>query len=162
MKIRPYQSDDKQACLEIFKSNSPKFFDEGELQMFENWLDHQGNADSQYQSPTYRNSEKDEYYVIETEEGNLVGSGGFYILKDTREARLAWGMIHNEHHRNGYGTALYQFRAEQIKQRWPNHILTLGTSQHTFSFYEKMGLSVVNTVKSGYGKDLDQYDMVVK
>lgn len=29
-----------------------------------------------------------------------------------------------------------------------------GTSQHTYSFYEKMGMTITANIKAGYGPDL--------
>lgn len=159
MIIREYKPEDKVNCVEIFNSNCPKFFDKSELDLFGKWLDHQAGESSIYQSPTYTNSEKDAYYVIELGQEGVIGCGGLYIVKDQKEARLAWGMIHSSFHKKGYGTALYNYRRDVIKKHWPNHIVTLGTSQHTYAFYEKMGLTVTATVKSGYGTDLDRYDM---
>jgi GNAT superfamily N-acetyltransferase len=159
MIIRKYKAEDKEQCLAIFKSNCPKFFDESEYEMFINWLDHQVNENAIYQSPAYTNSEYDAYYVIEIPEVGIIGCGGFYIIKESNEARLSWGMIDAKHHKQGYGTALYNFRKDIINKDWPNHQITLGTSQHTYSFYEKMGLKVIATEKSGYGADLDKYDM---
>lgn len=159
MKIRAYTPADKGKCLDVFKSNCPKYFDRSELELFERWLEHQASEHPVYQSPTYTNSERDAYYVIEIPVSGIIGCGGFYIVKDLPEARLAWGMIHVNFHRQGYGTALYQYRNDIIQREWPRHVLTLGTSQHTYSFYEKMGLTVTAIVKSGYGEDLDRYDM---
>ncbi len=159
MTIREYKIEDKEKCLDIFKSNCPKFFDNEEFELFEKWLDHQTSDTSIYQSPTYTDSERDVYYVIEVSEFGIIGCGGFYILKDQKEARLAWGMIHSGFHRQGFGTALYNYRKDIIKKDWPNHFLTLGTSQHTYSFYEKMGLTVDAITPAGYGPDLDKYDM---
>ena len=159
MIIRKYKPEDKEKCIEIFQSNYPKFFDKSELSLFINWLDHQVGNGSTYQSPTYTNSEKDAYFVVELPETGIVGCGGFYIVKDKNEARLAWGMIHSNFHKQGYGTALYNYRKEIIKKVWPNHIMVLGTSQHTYSFYEKMGMTITANIKAGYGPDLDRYDM---
>jgi [ribosomal protein S18]-alanine N-acetyltransferase len=155
MIIREYKLEDKEQCIEIFKSNCPKFFDKSELDLFVNWLDHQVS-----ETPTYSNSEKDAYYVIEIPEAGIIGCGGFYIVKDLKEARLAWGMIHSGFHKQGFGTAIYNFRKDIIKKNWPAHMLTLGTSQHTYSFYQKMGMNVTAMIRSGYGADLDRYDMV--
>jgi len=160
MTIREYKSTDKEKCIEIFDSNCPKFFDVDEREPFIKWLDHQSDKNIIYQSPTYKNAEKDAYYVIDVPNIGIVGCGGFYILKDGKEARLAWGMIHSDFHKQGYGKALYNFRAEIIKKEWPDHVITLGTSQHTYSFYQKMGMNVTATIKSGYGIDLDRYDMI--
>lgn len=154
MILRKYMPEDKGKCVEIFQSNSPKFFDKSELSLFIDWLDHQvGNG------PTYPNSEKDAYFVLEHPETGIVGCGGYYIVKDKNEARLAWGMIHSNIHKQGFGTALYNYRKEIINKEWPNHILALGTSQHTYSFYEKMGMTITSKIKAGYGPDLDKYDM---
>jgi ribosomal protein S18 acetylase RimI-like enzyme len=158
MLLRDYQSRDKEKCIEIFQSNYPKFFDEAELGLFIQWLDHQ-DGDAGYKSPTYSNAEKDEYFVIEHPEKGVVGCGGFYIVKDVNEARLAWGMVHSDFHKQGYGTALYNYRKEIIQKEWPNHLIVLGTSQHTYAFYEKMGMRVTANIKAGYGPDLDRYDM---
>ena len=161
MILRKYTSKDKEKCIEIFQSNCPKFFDKTELGLFINWLDHQDHADSTYQNPTYTNSEKDYYFVVELSETNIVGCGGFYIVKDKNEARLAWGMIHSNFHKQGYGTALYNYRREIITKEWPNHSIGLGTSQHTYSFYEKMGMTITAILKAGYGPDLDKYEMTL-
>ena len=99
------------------------------------------------------------FFVVELPETGIVGCGRFYIVKDKNEARLAWGMIHSNLHKQGYGTALYNYRKEIIKKEWPNHIMVLGTSQHTYSFYEKMGMTITANIKAGYGPDLDKYDM---
>jgi len=69
-------------------------------------------------------------------------------------------MIHANFHKQGYGTMLYNFRIEAIKKDWPNHTISLGTSQHTYPFYEKMGVKVIASIKAGYGPELDRYDMV--
>ena len=159
MTIRKYNIEDKEKCLAVFRSNCPKFFDLSEFELFLNWLDHQTNELTNYQSPTYTNSEKDAYFVIEIPTVGVIACGGYYILKAENEARLAWGMIHANFHKQGYGTLLYNHRKEIIKNNWPNHLITLGTSQHTFPFYEKMGMKVTATIKSGYGPQLDRYDM---
>lgn len=159
MTIRLYNLKDKQACLNIFDSNYPKYFDKSERDMFDKWLSHQTDSTINYKSPTYTNSEADAYYVLELPNKKIIACAGFYILKDEKEARLAWGMIHADYHKQGFGTALYNHRKEKIREVWPNHKITLGTSQHTFPFYEKMGMQVMNSFKDGYGIGLDRYDM---
>lgn len=161
MLIRPYSETDKAECMAIFDSNCPKFFDPTERDMFLKWLDHQADSSINYKSPTYTNSEADAYFVLESPVEGLVACAGFYILKEEKEARLAWGMIHSEHHQKGYGTLLYKHRIDLIKKQWPQHLITLGTSQHTFEFYQKMGMKVMAVIKSGYGPLLDRYDMEV-
>lgn len=159
MILREYEKGDKEQCLEIFESNCPKYFDRSEHELFAKWLDHQVDSSAMYRSPAYNNSGKDAYFIIELADNRIIGCGGFYVVKDQREARLAWGMIHAHYHKQGFGKALFQFRQEIIEREWPNHTITLGTSQHTYSFYEKMGLKVTDKIKSGYGTNLDRYDM---
>jgi [ribosomal protein S18]-alanine N-acetyltransferase len=159
MTIREYKLKDKQNCIDIFQSNCPKFFDKDELQQFIAWLDHQADPGFPYQSPTYKNTEVDAYYVIEHPQSGLIACGGFYVLKNKPEARLAWGMVHSDFHNRSYGTALYEHRKTILKEKWPAHKITLLTSQHTNSFYEKMGLKVLTRQKDGFGPGLDQVDM---
>ena len=161
MNIRTYLHRDQHACLQIFDSNFPRYFDVDERAPFIKWLQHQEDPEIPYTSPTYQNAEKDVYYVAENSDGQITGCGGFYIVKELNEARLAWGMVHSELHGTGVGTALFKYRIEAIKKDWPRHLITLGTSQHTYPFYEKMGMRVVQMIPKGYGPDLDRYDMVL-
>jgi ribosomal protein S18 acetylase RimI-like enzyme len=159
MILRPYHTQDQEACLEIFKSNCPLYFDPSEFELFKKWLLHQNNSDSLYQSPTYQNAKYDQYFVIENTHQRIVACGGYYVCNDTPEARLAWGMVHADFHNKGYGSHLYQYRKQHIQAHWPNHVITLGTSQHTYAFYEKMGMQVTQIIREGYGEMLDRYDM---
>jgi hypothetical protein len=159
MIIRKYKPEDQEVCLEIFKSNCPKYFDEAEYELFNKWLNHQNNNAVEYSSPTYQNTLFDSYSVIENEAGEVVACGGFYITNEGFEARLAWGMVHADMHSKGYGIALFENRKKEIETNWPNYAITLGTSQHTYPFYEKMGMRVINFLEKGYGENLDRYDM---
>jgi [ribosomal protein S18]-alanine N-acetyltransferase len=159
MLIRAYQVGDKEGCLDVFRSNCPKYFDESEFELFARWLDHQA-GEGGYSSPTYSNSIHDAYFVVEIPDAGVVGCGGFYIQETPPEARLAWGMIHSEFHGEGFGTAIYKYRKKIIHEKWPGFVITLGTSQHTFAFYKKMGLNVTAIIPSGYGPQFDRYDMV--
>lgn len=157
--IRNYQSTDKNQCLAVFQSNCPQYFDVAEYAMFEKWLDHQGNIDVEYSSPTYNDSKLDVYLVLCNDQNEILGCGGYYVLKDESEARLAWGMIHHNFHGEGHGRQLFDYRERDILKRFPDIKVTLGTSQHTFQFYEKMGMKVVEVIPKGYGPDLDQVNM---
>jgi ribosomal-protein-alanine N-acetyltransferase len=160
--IQPYQPKDKFACIRIFDSNCPKYFAPGELDLFIEWLENQGGSGlTTYQSPTYRNASHDAYYVLNHPEHGIIGCGGFYIKDKPAEARLAWGMVHADHQGKGHGSELYRYRLAAIRSRWPQHHVTLGTSQHTYPFYEKMGMKVITSFRNGYGPGIDRYDMVL-
>ena len=158
MNIRYYKKQDKAACLGIFDSNCPQYFDPSERAMFDRWLDHQ-HGDYNYQSPTYKNSICDAYYVLEAN-GSILGSGGFYVNEEAKEVRLAWGMIHTEYHNKGYGTALFLHRKTEAETQWKGYAMHLGTSQFTYAFYEKMGFSILEIEPKGYGPELDRIEMV--
>ena len=162
MIIRKYLPSDFEGCMAVFDSNLPLYFDDTQRAQFAGWLEHCGNNALEYKSPTYSNAEFDSYEVVEDEQGKIVGCGGYYICKDLREARLAWGMIDSGYHGKGIGTLLFRSREEVISLKYPKHIITLGTSQHTFLFYEKMGMEVIDIVKSGYGAEIDQYNMQMR
>ena len=159
MKIRKYVPSDFEGCMAVFDSNLPLYFDDSERAQFASWLAHCGNNAFEYQSPTYSNAEFDSYEVVEDENEKIVGCGGYYICKDLLEARMAWGMIHSDYHGKGIGTLLFQSREEELSRKYPKHIITLGTSQHTFPFYEKMGMRVLEIIPNGYGENLHQYNM---
>ena len=157
MTIRKYEAHDKEQCIGVFKSNMPKFFDAEELAPFINFLDKQERGE-----PGLPAQKEDYYYVIELPGSGIIGCGGFYVAEEVNEVRLAWGMIHAVYHKKGLGTALYKFREQKMKQGWPDHQITPGTSQHTFLFYERMGMKVISISKKGYGEDLDRYDMMME
>jgi [ribosomal protein S18]-alanine N-acetyltransferase len=154
MLIRTYQPTDKSSCLQVFQSNCPAYFDPLEYALFEAWLDQRKQG-----TPLYSNSECDYYYVMESEPGTIVGCGGFYLVKDKANAQLSWGMIHADFHKKGLGTALFKYRKEIIEKMDPPISLTLGTSQHTYRFYQKMGMDVTSITAKGYGEHLDKYEM---
>jgi|GEM_PF-476566 len=158
MNVRPYHMQDKQACMNIFDSNCPKFFDVTERALFEKWLDHQGDNSIEYKSPTYKNTSFDAYFVAYNE-NEILGCAGYYISAEMPEARMAWGMVNAQHHRTGIGTILLQHRMNEIQYKWNDLAITLGTSQHTYTYYQRMGFHVLQVFQNGYGPNLHQYEM---
>jgi ribosomal protein S18 acetylase RimI-like enzyme len=144
MIIRPYAPADKPACLAAFESNMPRFFAPHELEDYTAWLD--AFADG------------DRYYVAE-ENGEVIGCGGFNADADKQEAFMAWGLIHNAHHKRGLGKALLLFRLRAIRDICPQCIIKLDTTQHSFPFFEKLGFRTVRITRNFYGEGLDRYDM---
>lgn len=151
--IRTYEPKDREACLHIFSSNCPLYFDKSEYKDFEVWLNAQDTK-----SLAYGNTKVEKYYVIEKED-KIVGCGGYYIVSDSLKASTAWGMIHCDYHKQGLGKQLFEFRLEEIKKTFPNHQILLATSQHTFGFFEQFGFKVTKIIPEGFGKEIDRYDM---
>jgi ribosomal-protein-alanine N-acetyltransferase len=152
--IRKYEHSDRQDCLAIFASNCPDYLDPSEIGGMELWLDGQDRRET-----TYKNSEADFFYVLECD-NKVVGCGGFYIVKNKPCANMAWGLVLRSHHKQGLGKQLFQYRLDQIEKNYPGYSVILDTSQHTFSFFEKLGFSVVKITPDAYGPGLDRYDMM--
>ncbi len=70
--VRPYQSGDRNECLDAFKSNVPQYFTQEEIGDFENFLTKIEHAD---------HNGKTHYYVIVNDD-KVMGAGfiglGFY------------------------------------------------------------------------------------
>lgn len=145
MKIINYTKIFREDCIEIFRSNLPKFFAIEELQLFENFLD---------------NDTEENYFVVKID-GQVVGCGGFFL--DTRDnmAGLSWGMVHADYHGKGIGKAFTQYRIDLLKKTYPTLPYKIETSQHTAEFYKKNGFRTVNIVPDGFGKGTDKYTMIM-
>jgi len=153
--IRLYKPQDRQACLAIFESNCPTYFDSDEILGLENWLNGQDSDQI-----TYQTSSANYFYVLEVN-SEILACGGFYIVKDKPKANMVWGMVNRNHHKKGYGTLLFQHRINQIKMLYPEYKIVLDTSQHSYSFFEKFGFKTHKITKDEYGPGLDRYDMIL-
>lgn len=153
--IRSYLKSDRQECLEIFDKNCPEFFSPDERKGLELWLDVQDSG-----TITYENSLADFFYVILLN-FEVIGCGGFYIEKENRVARITWGMIHPEFHKQGYGKKLLEFGVKQVEYLFPDYKIELGTSQHTFPFFEKLEFETKRITENAYKHGLHRYDMVL-
>lgn len=157
MNIIPYRPEHRKACIALFIGNCPPYFDPAELNYFITWL----NAIDK-NKVAYSNARDNCFFVIENAAGAVVACGGYYTFKEQNSINMAWGMVDRKCHRMGYGKALTQFRINHALERDPQTGICLGTSQHTFQFYEKMGFVVQDIKPNGFGPGIDQYDMVLK
>ena len=153
MTTREYKARDHVGCLELFRSNVPKFFDPVEEEFFEQWLN--GLDENRL---AYSNTEEEHYYVVEGD-GKLLACGGYYITHTTHQARMCWGMVDNKRHRTGIGRKFLEFRIGEIKKKHPGTKIALDTSQHAYQFFEKMNFKVEEIIKDHYAPGLDKYEM---
>ncbi len=153
MTIVDYNKTHREGCIEIFKSNTPRYFDPTELNGLENWLNGKDEGKQSYQN------NKAEHFYTALESGKVVACGGFYIPNDKKVANMVWGMVQRSLHKNGIGTKLFEFRILKVKNLYPDHTIVLDTSQHTYKFFEKLGFTVNKITKDSYGPGLDRYDM---
>jgi ribosomal-protein-alanine N-acetyltransferase len=155
MKISNYHPNHRETCIDIFTSNTPAYFGVDELQGLELWLNGQDA-----ERLAYKNTEVEHFYVLE-DKHNVLACGGFYIVRDSPIANMTWGMVHNNYHKQGFGKALFEYRIEQIKTKYPQHNIVLDTTQHTYAFFEKLGFHVTEIRKDFYAPGLNRYDMAL-
>lgn len=151
--IRRYEARDRAACVAIFGSNCPQYFDPSERELLLGWLDacEQGRL-------RHATSLAEEFLVLERD-GAVLSCGGFYVLRTPQRASMVWGMVQREHHREGLGRELLVHRIELLRSSYPDHAITLDTSQHTAPFFERLGFRVTARKPDGYGPGLDRIDM---
>ncbi|HEY1078361.1 MAG TPA: GNAT family N-acetyltransferase [Fontimonas sp.] len=143
MQVRDFQSADTAACLEVFRSNVPKFFLHSEYSGFQSFL---GNLPGPY-------------LVIVDGTSRIVACGGLALSQQSRTADLCWGMVLQSEHRRGIGDLLLGERIKRASMLAEIDSIRLDTSQHTVGFYERQGFAVVSTEPDGYGPGLDRCEM---
>lgn len=146
MKILKYTPVFKERCIEIFKSNMPKFFAAEELQPFIDFLDR---------------DVEDNYFVVE-KEGQIVACGGIFLEEETDEGGLAWGMVQIDQHKTGIGKMLTVYRLNLLKDVYPGKVYKVDTSQHTAGFYLKRGFKTIEVIPDGFAKGIDKYVMKIE
>jgi ribosomal protein S18 acetylase RimI-like enzyme len=144
MEFRRYKPEDKQSCLDLFRSNQPKFFTEPELADFERFLD----------------TQSDDYFVV-TDNGHVVACGGFWVDRESGIARLCWGMVENARHHEGIGKLLLDARLDLLRRTPEVRAVALETSQHTFGFFEREGFVTEQITRDWYAPGLDRYEMIM-
>ncbi|RZJ45532.1 MAG: GNAT family N-acetyltransferase [Brevundimonas sp.] len=144
---RPYTAADRAACLALFDSNAPRFFDPSERVGFEQFLD-----DLRWP-----------YQVIERPDseggGRIVACGGHAVEPDGRTVSLCWGMVEQGLHGQGLGRLLTEARLAAARAEPGVTAVRLDTGQHTTGFYERFGFVIERVVKDGYAPGSDRHDM---
>ena len=82
LEFRPCAPADRDACIEIFKSNTPCYFGVEELSDFEKFL-----AKLPYP-----------YYVV-AQDGKVVACGGYSYHARKQAVVLVWGMVYAKVHK---------------------------------------------------------------
>ncbi|HTF05753.1 MAG TPA: GNAT family N-acetyltransferase [Bacteroidia bacterium] len=152
--IREYVPSDKAGCLAAFKSNVPLFFTEGEIAEFESFLDKLGarSADA--------DGWRTWFFVVES--GNqIVGCGGFGDKDNSNRITLAWGLVHKDFHKKGFGEQLLKYRLGEIKKRFPEKPVFIDTTQFSYPFFEKFGFRTTKITDDFYAVGMHRYDMVL-
>ncbi len=153
MTIRNYLPNDEQGVRQLLLSNIPNgYFVLDDMQMLDDWITAQNKG-----IPAYPPSMADYFFVLETDK--IIGCAGFYVLETENRAHLTWGMVDADYHKKGLGKLLFDYRVNKVKELYPGFIITLGTSQYTFKFFEKLGMKVESITPNGFGNNYDRYFM---
>jgi GNAT superfamily N-acetyltransferase len=138
-RLREYAASDRDACLAVFASNTPTFFREHEQAQFADFLD-------RLPCP---------FFVVEDENSQIIGCGGYAPLK----GKLCWGMVDGSFHRHGVGRFLL---AERLRRWYEAHgptVVGVSTSQHAADFFQQAGFKTWQFVENGYAPGLHRYEM---
>jgi N-acetylglutamate synthase-like GNAT family acetyltransferase len=150
--IRPYRPNDKASCLTAFKSNVPLYFTKGEIADFDHFLDNFHNPDNTKGYITTC------YDVVELD-GQIIGCGGYGCKDGGETASFAWGLIHADWHKKGFGKFLLIHRLHKIQLAFPTLPIVLDTTQHSYSFFQKFGFEITKITPDFYEKEMHRYDM---
>jgi len=145
MDVRRYSADDLAACLAVFDSNVPKFFDVSERAGFEDFL-------ARNRWP----------YVVLEHEGEIVGCGGWTPEEGGALVSMTWGMVRQTLHGSGLGRFLLIYRVREAAKMPGCERVRLSTSQHTSGFFQKQGFKVAEIQKDGFAPGTDRIEMAMK
>ena len=145
LEIRAFDDIDREACLSVFESNTPRFFAPHERAEFEQYL-----SDPIERGPNAA-------YLVLVAAGKIVACGGYYVADGT--AGLAWGLVGQDRHNEGFGTALLLERLRRIARLPDAHQVVLDTTQRSRGFFERFGFETIQVAPDGYGAGLDRVDL---
>jgi ribosomal protein S18 acetylase RimI-like enzyme len=141
-KIREYCDDDREQCLELYRSNEPAFIPEGHIDEYEGFLSGQTS-----------------YYLVIEGDDRLIGCGGIELPGDTPEiAWLTFGMIHRDFHKKGYGSSLLAARISLLTDELE---LRLETGLPAVGFYAQYGFRVESVIPNRLGEGNDYGNLIL-
>lgn len=151
IEVVTYKNAYKQACLAAFQSNIPLYFTPEEIDDFNNFLDHRAVPKENEIQTTF-------YYVL-LKNNKVIGCGGFGERERDGTVTLAWGLVHSDFHKQGYGKVLLQHRLTEARNVYPTKTIYLDTTQYSYSFFEKFGFKTTKITNDFYMHGMHRYDM---
>ncbi|NMM50869.1 GNAT family N-acetyltransferase [Marinigracilibium pacificum] len=142
--IRKYHhNSDFSAVIELFRLNTPQYFDPEE----------QGNLEA------YLNDSNHHYFVKE-ENNKVIGCGGYHMVDSIDDmVRLSWDIVHPDHHGKGVGSELIKYILKLVREEGDARKAEVWTSQIANSFYYKFGFRSIEMVKDYWADGFDLYRM---
>jgi len=140
--IRQYKPTDKEKLLEIFKLNTPEYFDKKEVNDFEEYLEQKGES----------------YLIIELD-NKIVGGTGYYVNESDRSGRIVWIFFDPNYSGLGLGRQIVEHCLALLSKYDRVDKFVVTTSQLAFRFFQKFGYNVNRIEKNYWGEGLDLYEM---
>jgi N-acetylglutamate synthase-like GNAT family acetyltransferase len=140
--IRPFNQADRDTLIEIFKLNTPRYFDPKEVNDFIEYLENYS----------------DTYLTLE-HEGKIVGGTGYYVKESDKSGRITWIFFHPDYSGLGLGRQAVEYCLTTLKQNPKVEKFVVTTSQLANKFFEKFGYKLTKTEKDFWGHGLDLYEM---
>lgn len=134
-RVREFQPEDLEACVEIYRSNEPDYLDPAGLKAFVEFL-----------------AIGTSYYLVIEYDGDVIACGGLELVGDSDTAHLVHGMVHREYHRRGFGTTLLAARIALLETEDRPLELWLQTTRFSAPFYGRYGFAL-HAVSPGATKD---------
>lgn len=124
-RIREYDPEDLEACVEIYRSNEPDLLPAEGLESFIAFLE--GGTS---------------YMLVIEHSGDVIGFGGLELVGDSDTALLRHGMIHREYHRRGFGTTLLAARIALLETDERPLELWMDAPPPSVPFYGRFGFNL--------------------
>lgn len=142
--LRPWRPEDLAAGLDLFDSNTPRFFAPDERRDFIAFVEDLPGP----------------YFMLEDAAGQPLGCGGFGRAEgDASVAVLCWGMVRQDRHKRGLGTLLLTERLQRIAADPSYRKVAIDTSQHSCGFFARFGFVEIRRVPDGFAPGMDIVDM---
>ena len=142
LKFRPYQAEDNGRCVEIFMSNTPRYFGVEEADEFRQFLEALPCA-----------------YFVATQDDEIVACGGHGYHGKKQAVALCWGMVRADLHKQGLGKFMLIERLKQIFTDFGETVVQINTSQHSQGFFERYGFQVKEVTQNYFAPGLHRVDM---
>ena len=143
--FRPYTSEDKDACVEIFLSNTPRYFGVDEADEFRQFLETLPCA-----------------YFVATQNDEVVACGGHGYHGKKQAVVLAWGMVRADLHKHGLGIFMLVERLKQIYKDFGETLILIDTSQHSKGFFERCGFQVTEVTENYFAPGIHRVNMELR
>ena len=143
VEIRPYRRNDQDACVAIFESNTPEYFDPHDRADLITFLDDPPGP----------------YFVCVMPGRGVSACGGYYTRPEAQLAGLTWGMVHRDLHRQGIGRHLLEYRLDAIRANPTIRIVRARTTQVSEEFFRRCGFRPALRQAGGFGPGLDLVEL---